>query len=263
MRPNNNAFYLDLLVMIIVSILIAFKAQDLLFMTITIPSILMIRLFFVVSFNRSQASDQLIFIYLVATIIGAFNDYNSVVIKKIYSYTVPVYFESLSSIPIWMLLFWGMILQFILSLKVFLQSYFDELNCNSNTFSIPALLRKFIIQAGILLSTRQCIYLFFMDPFWSWFPFAVALTIYTVFYIRKKSEVCLLLFAIIIGPMIEAIFITIGKLHFYHLGIFFGVPFWIILWWPLAALIWSDWILYIFPRICTESSKHFQIEKKT
>jgi len=68
------------------------------------------RIYFV-AFKSANAKAEILF-FLICTVIGAFNDWNSVGNKEIYQYTVPYNFDFLK-IPIWMLLYWGIILRLI------------------------------------------------------------------------------------------------------------------------------------------------------
>ena len=83
-------------------------------MTLFVPLVIIARIRIVALVADREGVNlpaELLFL-LICTVLGGFNDWNSVCNKKIYDYTVPHYF-GFSTIPLWMLLFWGMILRFV------------------------------------------------------------------------------------------------------------------------------------------------------
>ncbi|MBW2457902.1 MAG: hypothetical protein JRI68_25580, partial [Deltaproteobacteria bacterium] len=173
--------------------------------------------------------------------LGAFNDWSSVHRHQIYDYTVPHYFPTLSSIPIWMLLYWGMILRFFVSL------------CRWRRLAPPARpdnrLRgldgdhpwlKMGLQVALVMGTRQTIYRLHDDPWWSWLPFAIAIGCWLLLFRPDRHDAKLLALFAIGGPGIEILYIQVGGLHQYGLGWLGGVPLWIALWWLLAVLVGKD-----------------------
>ena len=124
----------------------------------------------------SSLASELAF-FALCTAIGAFNDWNSVVRQRIYDYAVPSFFPSVSTIPLWMLVYWGMILRFLATL------------CRWGRLAPPARLRDEIhlpgriveapwlkVGIGLLLValTRWLVYRHYGDPLLSWLPFVAA-----------------------------------------------------------------------------------------
>jgi hypothetical protein len=241
---GDRAFWLDALTIVVVSVAIAFFAQRLLFMTIFVPAVVLLRFVEWARLSPEERGGALapeIVFFLVCTLLGGFNDWNSVVNHQIYDYTVPHYFPGFSSIPIWMLLFWGMILRFLVTLFRWKRLSPAEGLRNTFRFSpreLPAL--KVATQLALVLITRQFIYRLWGDPVLSWLPFLVAFGVYwTLFRMSRHDWVIVGLF-LLGGPLIEVLYIQVGGLHRYHLGWLGGVPLWIALWWIVAALVWSD-----------------------
>lgn len=242
---GNMAFLLDAVTIVIVSIAILVAANGLGFMTLFVPWILFLR---VVAYHFLPDAEKLwpawveALAVLGCAVLGGFNDWNSVVNHRIYDYTVTVTYPELTTIPGWMLLFWGMILRFFFTLGRWRR--LDPPAAPRNTvwlgrrFESPWL--KVGLELALILATRQAIYRLYDDPLWSWIPFALAIGAYAVLFRPIKQEWTILAVMLVGGPIVEALYIQVGGLHRYHHGVFFGVPVWICLWWALAALIWSD-----------------------
>jgi hypothetical protein len=179
---------------------------------------------------------------LLCILLGAFNDWNSVCNKKIYVYTVPHYFN-FSTIPIWMLIYWGMILRFFSRFTRW--QALDPNTDASNTIGIGNWkidngLAKVSGELLLVLVTRQTIYQFYRDPLLSWMPFLCALGLFLVFFKPTKHDFKLVLIFLLGGPLIEILYIQIGQTHYYYLGWIGGVPVWLVLWWCLIILVWKD-----------------------
>ena len=263
---SDRAMAIDATVIAAVSVAICVATTELLFMTILVPALLAGRL---VAWSRLKASErggtsvvaELIF-YALCTLLGAFNDWNSVVNHEIYAYTAPHYFPDLSTIPLWMLLFWGMILRFFATL-VRWRRLAPEIAPRNHVNLLPsAPLFKVGLELAIVVTTRQLVYRYYDDPWLSWLPFALGLVVYAIaFGITRHDRILIAMFAIG-GPLIEIIYINLGDLHRYELGWLGGVPLWIALWWILAALIWKDLAARLLVGIATLGA-HSSAKKAT
>lgn len=239
---NCKLTHIDTAVIILVSFLIALVAHNLLLMTIVVPLILLLRLILAttVAADRLPVSHELI-LFTACTVIGAFNDWNSVVNHGIYDYTVPVYFPGLTTVPIWMLLFWGMILRYFVTLGStgFFKPDAENRLWLGRSVAVPGWVRVAVLLA-IAMVTRQFIYRFYLDPFYSWLPFAVALGFWLIVVPTGKGGRRLVLAALVAGPLVEGLYILVGGMHLYHLPFVLGVPLWIMLWWTLAVPLWVE-----------------------
>jgi hypothetical protein len=76
-------------------------------------------------------------------VIGAFTDWTTVDVRGVYRYTVPAELPELSTIPIWMLVYWGIILRLISGLsrwrRLELPPFSDQLLLGPWRRSSPAL----------------------------------------------------------------------------------------------------------------------------
>ncbi len=181
--------------------------------------------------------------FTLCTLLGAFNDWSSVARHGIYHYTVPAAVPALGGIPVWMMLYWGLILRFIVRLACWQGNDAgaiprDRVRTLSGWRSSAT--RKVGLQIAILLATRQSIYRTFEDPLWSWLPFAIGALVYVVAFGLDAQERKLAFFIALVGPTLEVLMIQVGGLHEYALGWIGGMPLWIAIWWVLAALIWKD-----------------------
>jgi hypothetical protein len=229
------------------SLLIAGAAHHLAWMTVAIPLLVSVRTALWWKATRHRETPfplgaEVTFLAL-CTALGAFNDWSSVVRHGIYEYTVPCYFPQLTTIPIWMLLFWGLVLRLFITLG------------NWARLGAPARLRDRVglgpwhtgrawLRVALLLllalGTRQTIYRFYGDPLWSWLPFAAALGLYPLLFGLTRHEARLAGLTLAVGPLVEVLYIQVAGLHRYALGWLGGVPLWIALWWVLAVLLWRD-----------------------
>jgi len=245
MKPDSNVLVgIDAAVVAVVSLAICVASENLLFMTAFIPLVILVRIGLVVSVANREGVHlpaELLFL-LVCTVLGGFNDWNSVCNKKIYDYTVPHYFV-FSTIPLWMLLYWGMILRFVARLARWQlldppQRVSDSVGIGSRHIESGAF--KVVAELLLVLVTRQTIYRLYADPVLSWLPFLGALCIFLVLIRPQRHDFKLLAIFLAGGPLIEVLYIQVGRLHAYHLGWIGGVPLWIALWWLLIVLIWKD-----------------------
>ena len=227
-----------------VSVAICLFSKALLLMTVLVPAVIVLRTVAVLLLDRGEGPGikvELIFL-VICTLLGGFNDWNSVCNHQIYDYTVPHY-VSWSTIPLWMLLYWGLILRFIARLARWDALGPPEQICNRvglGALSIDNPLLKVIAELVLVLATRQTIYRLFQDPIWSWVPFAAALVLFLVLFKPSAHDLKLLGLFLLGRPLIEVLYIQVGDLHRYHLGWIGGVPVWIALWWLVIVLIWKD-----------------------
>lgn len=176
-------------------------------------------------------------------LVGYANDWNTVVRHGVYDYGGPHDLAPWSSIPSWMLGFWGLIFRFVLTL-----SAWERLGERSPAGEIrlgpwargrthPWLRRALVL--ALVLVTRQAIYRLWAHPVLSWAPFAAALGAHAWLFPWGRRERSLVLLALTVGPLAEAALIASG-LHQYALGWLVGVPVWIALWWALGALTLAE-----------------------
>lgn len=236
---------LDFFLILTISAAICLFADQLVLMTVLVPVCLVARMGLWTVFTRGlgrRLSAELVF-FGICILLGAFNDWNSVVRHRIYDYTVPHFFPGFSTIPIWMLLYWGAILRFLATAASWPRlgassQLANQTRLGTKTFSNATL--KVVVLLLLVLATRQTIYRFFPDPILSWLPFAVALFAYVLMFSLDVHRTRLVLLMLVLGPAIEVLYIQVGHLHEYQLGWIFGVPLWIQLWWLLGILVWSD-----------------------
>jgi hypothetical protein len=260
---SDAAFAIDAAAILIVSAAIALASFQLMFMTIFVPLVIVAR---TVAIIRLPAEKRMfkpsveVGFLLLCTVIGAFNDWNTVVNNGVYDYGPPAWFPEYTTISEWMLVYWGMILRFLFTF--FRWHRFSPPEDVSNR--VPLFGRtyenawtKIGLQVLILLVTRQCIYRLYEDPIWSWLPFAIALGCYAWWFGLRRYDLKIMGAFIVGGPLVEILYIQAGDLHWYHLGWFGGVPLWIVLWWVLAALLWNDIASRLLRRpVETTASQH-------
>jgi hypothetical protein len=179
----------------------------------------------------------------LCTVLGAFNDWSTVDRHGVYEYTVPHELPQISTIPLWMLLYWGLILRFLATLCASrlgsaLPVRRDEVRLGPRVLVNGRL--KVLLELGLVLLTRQAIYAFGSDPVLSWAPFLAAALVHRALFGWDRHDRRLALLAATVGTAVEVLYIQAGGLHRYALGWFGGVPLWIVLWWALALLIWKD-----------------------
>lgn len=237
-------FILDALAIAVVSAAICLASRRLLFMTAFVPLVLIARMLIVAAVaRRENVNLRAEFAFAaVCTALGAFNDYNSVCIQKIYNYTVPHFFD-FSTIPVWMLLFWGMILRFLSRLARWrgldpAAAPSDEVRLGARRTQSGAV--KIAAQLAIVLVTRWSIFRHFEHPLLSWLPFLIGLAVFAHLFRLTRHDLKLAGLALGGGPLIEILYIRVGHLHAYRLGWIGGAPLWIVLWWLLSILIWKD-----------------------
>ena len=245
MKPDSNRLMaLDGACIVVVSAAICLASRHLVFMSVFVPLVLVVRIVALAVLAEREGVNMKaeIAFFLICTGLGAFNDWNSVCNKKIYDYSVPHFFE-FSSIPLWMLLFWGMILRFFARLARWERLGPDDAPSNLvgvGRFRAHSAALKILAELCLIASTRWMIYRFYMDPVLSWLPFLAGLCLFALLFHPSRHDYKLLVLFLLLGPVVEILYIQAGDLHFYHLGWFGGVPLWIVLWWALIILIWKD-----------------------
>jgi hypothetical protein len=243
---GDRAFALDALCVTLVSVAIAALADRLAIMSVLVPLLMVAR---TVAFTRLERAERgglsvaaELLLLAACTLIGGFNDWNSVHHHRIYDYGVPVYFPAFSMIPLWMLLFWGMVLRFFVTLAFWVG--LSDGRVSDDVYFGPRRVRHGALKVGLQLllvfATRQAIYRLYLDPILSWLPFALAIVVYALLFRPDAGRRRLFLLALTVGPVVEVVYIQLGGLHRYHLGVLGGVPLWIALWWPLSVLVWAD-----------------------
>lgn len=246
---SDRAFVIDAGAIAVTSAAICIASERLTFMTLFVPAVIATR--FALRFGmerraahgRWRAQRAEIVFFAICVLLGGFNDWNSVVRHRIYDYDAPSWFPAVTTIPEWMLLYWGMILRFFATL-----ARWERLappDTPSDTVHLgPRVVTSAALKVGLLLAlvlvTRQSIYRNFQDPLLSWLPFAAALLVFFALFRPQRHDFGLLGIFLAGGPLIEILYIQVGGLHRYHLGWLGGVPLWIALWWALAVLVWKD-----------------------
>ncbi len=239
----DSLFAVDAAAIVVVSAGICLASDDLALMTWLVIAVLALRqLAWGWLRGWAHLPPELAF-FAVCTVLGAFNDWNSVVRHRIYDYAVPAAFPELTTIPIWMLLFWGMILRFFVTFATWRRldagsQPRDRVRGPSGVSDRPV--ARVLLQLALVLATRQTIYRNFEDPILSWLPFLAAGVVWFLLFAPDRQELRLAAAVAIIGPLVEVLYIQVGHLHAYHLGWLGGVPLWIALWWVLAVLVWKD-----------------------
>jgi hypothetical protein len=233
---GDRPFFVDAVAVGLISVFICLFSQRLVLMSVLVPAVIVARLALWLALPRAERDlsgrAELAF-FALATLFGAFNDWNSVTRHRIYDYTVPTDLPGVSHIPIWMLLYWGLILRFVLT--VF---HFRRVGIEPRTRRTSAVRLGLLV--ALVVATRQSIYRLFDDPLWSWAPFALALVVAVAALRPERARLRLLAVVLLVGPLVEVLYIQVGQLHAYRLGWLGGVPLWIALWWGLAALIWDE-----------------------
>lgn len=230
MEPR-AALVLDAILVGLVSIVACATRSDLKTMTLLVAVAWAGRLCFSALAPRRGERLAETALFLGATLLGGFNDFNTVVIHGVYRYRVAVFSPDTGSIPLWMLLFWGLILRFSAGLA---WSFAGMREAGGR----PAARLLFLL--SLVAVTRLSIFRYSRDPVASWAPFAAASVAY--FAVLRPARAHYVLFAgvLAIGTAVEVLFIRAARMHEYDLGLVGGVPLWISLWWGLGVLIWQE-----------------------
>lgn len=243
---SDRLFWLDAGTIAAISVLICVGAKQLVLMSVLVPAVIALRCLGYWRFARGEQDHPLgreLLLLAICTALGGFNDWNTVVNKRIYDYTVPVFFPDLTTIPLWMLLYWGMILRFLLTL--FRWGRLNPPGHVENTVwfgsrRVDNPVARVVTLLALVAATRFFIFRYSQHVVYSWLPFALGLVAYAVLLRPSQYMRRLLLLFLIGGAAIEVLYIQVGGLHYYHLGWIGGVPLWIALWWVLIVPIWND-----------------------
>jgi hypothetical protein len=243
-QVGDRGFLIDAAAVGVVGVAICLASDRLALMTALVPAVVAARFAAWLALPRAERDlDRApeVLLFLIATAVGGFNDWNTVSQHRVYDYTVPTDLAGVSPIPAWMLLYWGLILRFVVTVfhyrRLAVPRAPDQVWLGAPVRSAPA---RIAVLLALALLTRQAIYRWFADPLASWLPFAIALVAAIVIVRPERARLRVVAAVLVIGPAVEALLIGVGHLHAYRLGWFAGVPLWIVLWWGLAALIWSE-----------------------
>jgi hypothetical protein len=243
---GDTALAIDAFAIAAISAVICVASRQLVFMTAFVPAVIALRFGAWARLppgERPASLSREIVFFAICALVGGFNDWNSVVRHRIYDYDVPAEFPGLSTIPFWMLLYWGMILRAAATLAQWQRLKPPERLRNAIHLPnavIESAALKVIVSLLLVVVTRQSIYRYANDPVLSWLPFAAALPVYALLFRPSRHGLWLAGVALVAGPAIEVLYIQVGRLHHYQLGWLGGVPLWIALWWVLAMWVWSD-----------------------
>ncbi|MBP8130448.1 MAG: DUF2878 family protein [Candidatus Hydrogenedentes bacterium] len=245
MKPDSNRLTaVDAGVIAFVSAAICLAADRLVLMDILVPAALIARMAVLFRLRKAEGvcfRAEAAF-FAVCTLLGAYNDWSTVCWRGVYDYNVPHEF-AFSTLPMWMLLYWGMILRFMARfarwralgapLRLANTVGFGRLRVESGAAKVALIL-------ALTFATRFMVFRAYLDPVWSWLPFLIALAVYLVLCPPDRHDVRLMAVVLVAGPLVEILYINVGGLHRYHLGWIGGVPLWIAVWWILVILIWKD-----------------------
>jgi hypothetical protein len=85
-------------------------------MSVLVTAVIAVRLAIWLELPRAErdldGAAEVVF-FAIGTVVGAVNDWNSVTRHRVYDYGVSTDLPRLSLIPLWMLLYWGLILRFM------------------------------------------------------------------------------------------------------------------------------------------------------
>jgi hypothetical protein len=250
---TTREFMVDLAAIAAVSLAICVASHELLLMTVVVPAVWVLRTLAWAAVRpraRHALGVELAFCLLAAAF-GGFNDWLSTNYYGIYDYTVPTDLPGISTLPVWLLLYWGIILRFVATLASYQRlgddpTPRDLVRVGHRHVHSAAL--KIALQLAIVLATRQAIFRTHLDPIWSWAPFLVAGGLHALLFPWDRRDLRIAALALTIGTAVEVLYIQVGGLHRYDLGWIGGVPIWIALWWALAMVIWRDLGLRILRR---------------
>ena len=118
-RPTGDrAFAIDAAAVAVVAIAACATGGRLATMSILVPAVIVARFAAWLAVPRADRDLDALpegMVFTLATALGAVNDWNTVSRHGVYAYTVPSDLGALSPIPSWMLLYWGLILRFVLT----------------------------------------------------------------------------------------------------------------------------------------------------
>ncbi len=227
-----------------VSVLICTSSGHPALMTAAVPGIILIRFAALWAAGPGAGGPmpaEAVF-FLACALVGGANDWNTVSRWRVYEYTVPHGWGA-STIPLWMLLYWGMVLRFVARLSRWTRLVPPRGGSDDVRFGPWRTTEgwvKVAVELALVAATRLAIRRFYLDPILSWLPFLAALAAFAALIPLGRRDQAMLALVLVGGPAVEVLYINVGHLHRYHLGWVGGVPLWIVLWWGLAALVWRD-----------------------
>ncbi len=240
MRPVTDAeVAVDALAIAAVSVLICTSSESLSLMSLAVPVVLLARLAGWAWLRPGRPMLVELAFLSLCTLLGGFNDWSSVDRHQIYAYHAPHYFPDVSTIPLWMLLYWGLILRFFVTVATWRRLDAGAIP-RDQVLGVDRPRLRVGLQLLLVGLTRQVIYQTYADPIWSWVPFLAAGLIYIGLFGLDRAEAQLVGIVLVVGPLIEVLYIQVAGLYAYSLGWLGGVPLWLVLWWMLAVLIWKD-----------------------
>jgi len=219
----------EALVLILAAASIYFFARKTYLMSAVMLGIIIFR--FVFCYRKGD----LIFFFL-GFVLGGGNDLISMY-KKVYAY-LPAPDISLLPIPMWVLLFWGLIFVFFRKLMRF-GPFLGE--------PPKRLIDQPLLLDGLILVIYRMIIYRTADRFW--LPdalFAAILVLRLLVSVPSKNERRLMLTMLVLGPAYEIWLIHCG-LYVYQTGFFYGMPLWLIVYWVFVIRL----LKAIFDRIET------------
>jgi len=233
---SDRAVAIDLVALAAFVALACALGHHLAVMTVAVPALIVARTVAFALVPRAERGPLSVELLLLGalTVLGAFNDWRTVVVHGVYDYTVPTDLGP-GTLPLWMLLAWGLILRGVFSVATW-----GRLGPPPRWPAGGGLIRSGPARALVMLAlvaiTRPLIYAFYLDPWLSWLPFAAALAVAVLLLGLDRGARWLALIALLAGPAVEALLIGAGGLHRYALGWVGGVPVWICLWWVVASV---------------------------
>lgn len=238
---------LDAATVAIVSALILLAADRLVAMSLVVPAVVVGRMVLWRRLLGPRGFGREIALFSVCAAVGAFNDWNTVVLHGVYRYEVAAWLPGDGALPAWMLLFWGSILRFMASLAAWPRlgpvTTTDRVGLPGRRIEHRG--ARLLVLLALVVGTRQAVFRWYDEPLLSWLPFAIAAAAWLLLLGVDRHDRRLALLAVTVGTAVEAAYITVGGLHRYEQPLVGGVPLWIILWWPIGVLVWKDLSLRI------------------
>lgn len=240
-NAHRQVFAVDLVALGVGSWLICRAATDLPAMSIAMAGLIGIRTImagWLVRREGGRVVDELL-VFLICMLIGAFNDWNTVVRHGIYRYAVPVYWPQWSTIPVWMLAYWGIILRAMAGLFIVVAGETSD-RVQWGRWRRDHAGARLGIQLGLVAVARQAIVAWWWHPILSWAVPLIALVVRIVVVPPTRRELLALGVLLAVGPAVESLYILVAGLHVYALGWLGGVPLWIVVWWALGGSTWGE-----------------------
>jgi hypothetical protein len=245
MEPDSSRLTaIDAAVIAAVSLAICTMSQHLWFMTLFVILAIAVRFWALYKVaakeNISMVGEGIFF--TICAVVGAAYDWNAVAVRSLYFYLVPNFFPTLP-IPVWMMLYWGMILRGLARFarwRALSPPPSPAKSIGISDMRIDAGWLKVIAELAIMFLAGRAIGKLYMDPILSWLPFAAGLGIYLILFPPEKHDLKLLMVGLFVCPAIEIAYVRTGDLYKFYLDDIYGAPVWLFFWWMLAILTWKD-----------------------